>query len=171
MKPASVGARIAAFWLDLLIQLTVVSGTARAIWTVFPAGEFPTGGMAFFRPRDFENFIIWAALTVAIVAGYALSWDTTPGQRLAHVKVARPDGAPLTRAQRRARITRLLYKSFLVFGLGPWIAAFTASNSLSLIGLLVPVGGLFILSALAWTDPEGAGPQERRGEYRYFAAE
>lgn len=170
MKPASVASRIAAFWLDLLIQLTAVSGAARAVWTLRPAGEFPTGGMAFFRPNDFENFFIWAALTLVFLLAYTLCWDTTPGERLARIRVARPDGAPLTFAQRRSRVTRCLAKCLFLLGTGPVLALLTASHALSLLGLLLPLAALLILSALAWTDPEGAGPQERRGEYRYFAA-
>lgn len=171
MKPASVASRVAAFWLDLLIQFTVIAGSARLVWTLLPATQVPLGGMTFYRPGDFRNFFISAGLSLAFIAYYQGSLDPTPGQRLARVRVARPDGSPLTRLQRSDRFWRLVFKCFLVFFGGPFLAALGGGSALSLIFLFLPLAGLLVLSALAWTDPEGAGPLERRGEYRFFAVE
>lgn len=171
MRPASVASRVSAFWLDVLIVLTAIAVAARVVWTLFPAGEFPTGSMAMFRPNDFQNFFVTAGLSLAFIATYLGRLDPTPGQRLARVRVARPDGTPLTPRQRADRVRRLALKCCLVFFGGPLLAAMGGGSALSLIFLCLPLAALLVLSALAWTDPEGAGPQERRGEYRFFASE
>lgn len=171
MRPASVAARIAAFWVDLLIQFSVIAGTARLVWTLLPALQVPLGGMTFYRPGDFRNFFITAGLSLVFITYYHGTLDPTPGQRLARVRCARPDGAPLTREQRGARLRRLVEKCLMVFCGGPILAGMGGGSALSLIFLFLPVAYLLVQSALAWTSPDGAGPQEKSGGFRYFAAD
>lgn len=175
MKYATPRARIAAFWLDALIVTTILFVVARLIWTIVPGTEVRESAMQLFTPRQFLAFFVNAAAWIALLRAYfskVPDWlQATAGQRLAHIKVVNADGTPQTRIQRGYRLSMLTSQATVVFFGGPMLASMGGNFALSMIGLAAPLIVMFVLSALAWADPEGAGPRERRGGYRYVSTD
>lgn len=175
MKYASPRARVAAFWLDALILTTILFVIARMVWTIVPGSEVKEDMMQFYTQKDFRAFWANGAAALAFLWIYfsrlPASSGATPGQRLAHIKVVGADGSPLSPAQRRGRLAALIVQAlFVLFG-GPILAALGGNFGLSMIGLVAPIVTLVVMSALAWSDPEGAGPRERRGGYRFVSTD
>lgn len=176
MKHASPGARIAAFWLDALILVTSLLVAARVIWTVMPGSEVRESAMQLFTAKEFRVFFANAGAAIGLLFLYfrhVPAWfgGATPGQKLARVRMGRPDGSPLAPEDHRKRAGRVFTKFFLIFFGGPTLAAMGGNTALSVIALLSPVVFLLVLSALAWADPEGVGPEERSAGIRFFSTE
>lgn len=176
MKLASPRARIVAFWLDALIAVTVLLGLARVIWTFMPGTAVRESAMQLYTVKEFRAFFANGAAAVLFLWGYfgklpAADARGTFGQRLAHVRVARPDGSPLTPAQHAFRARMGALKVIAVLFGGPFLALLGGNFGLSIAGLVAPLVACVVLSALAWSDPHGAGPLERAGDYRYFSVD
>ena len=176
MRYASPRARIVAFCLDALIVATVLLGLARLIWTFMPGASVRESAMQLYTVKEFRAFFANGTAALFFLWGYfgklpAVDARGTFGQRLAHVRVARPDGSPLTPAQHAARASVGVLKAVSVFFGGPVLALLGGNFGLSIAGLVAPLVALLVLSALAWSDPRGAGPLERAGDYRYFSTD
>jgi hypothetical protein len=176
VKPASPRARIVAFWLDALIVVTVLLGLARVIWTFMPGTAVRESAMQLYTVKEFRAFFANGAAAILFLWGYfrklpAADAHGTFGQRLARIRVARPDGSPLTPEQHDARARVAVLKAVAVLFGGPVFALLGGNLGLSIAGLVAPLVALLVLSALAWSDPHGAGPLERAGNYRYFSVD
>jgi hypothetical protein len=177
MKPASVSARIAAFWIDLLALLTGAAVLSRLVWTLFPVTEVRESAMQLFTPQQFRVFWLNAGAVLGYVASYlllvpAFNGGATLGQRLTRIRCVRlEDGAPLDTGRRRVMMMFSFMKAAALLLCGPLAAAGGGNLALSLAFLFGPVIALTAVSALSWSAPDGVGPQERMLGYRYVAAE
>ncbi len=141
-----------------------------------PGAAIRESAMQLYTAKEFRAFFANGAAALLFLWGYfgrlpAADARGTFGQRLAHIRVARPDGSPLTPEQHDARARVAVLKAMAVLFGGPILAAFGGNFGLSIAGLVAPLVALLVLSALAWSDPNGAGPLERAGGYRYFAVD
>jgi hypothetical protein len=176
MKPAPVAARIAAFWVDLLVLVTGVAVLSRLVWTLFPVTEVRESAMQLFTAQQFRVFWLNAGAVLGYVASYlllvpAFNDGATLGQRMARIRAVRlEDGAPLDPARRRSMMFASFLKAALVLLGGPFAAAAGGNLAMSLACLFGPAIALVGLAALSWTSPDGVGPQERMHGFRYVAA-
>jgi len=175
MKYATPRARIAAFWLDALIVTTTLFTAGRLIWSLIPGSEVRESSMQLFTPKEFLAFIANGSMAIGFLWGYfsliPSRFGATPGQRLAHVKVVGADGSSLSPAQKRNRASIRVCQAVAIVFIGPMLASLGGNFALSMIGLAAPIIAMFVLSAMAWADPEGAGPRERQGGYRYVSTD
>lgn len=175
MKYASPRARIAAFWLDTLIVTTALFVIARVVWTVMPNTEVRESAMQLYTGQQFLAFFANGAAALVFLWAYfsraPAASGATPGQRLARIKMVAADGSPLSPAKRVERVSMLVGQAMLVVFGGPILASMGGNFALSMIGLATPVIAMIVMSGMAWADPEGAGPRERAGGYRYVSTD
>lgn len=173
MEYAAPKQRISAFWFDTLLMISFFFILGRIFWQFMPGNEIRASAMQLYTEKEFNALFYTTIMGFIFVIWYNVflpltKLEGTLGQKVFQIRLAQVNGDRLDFKTSVRRAFFITLKYFLVISTGPILAFVGQSLATSILGLILPILALIMISVKAWRNPQGVGPVEALGKYRYL---